>query len=202
MNLLLLMLKSKETYRRGLRAPVRGLWSGEIDVPTALAWFGTAIRREFTLAYQSALQSIGMELEDMTAAEKSALELRIMQEIGHAEGFAADVMAANRESGTLLRVHLDRIEVWIQRVEEIKAMALTAAAKDPKLEWVLDPRKENCSSCQKLNGKVKRASFWRGAGILPAVPDAPYLECRGFNCGCQLRATDKPLSRGRLPGLP
>ncbi len=60
----------------------------------------------------------------------------------------------------------------------------------------------NCSSCLKLDGKVKRASWWTENNVLPRVPGAPWLACKGWRCQCGLFTTDKPLSRGRMPKLP
>ena len=60
----------------------------------------------------------------------------------------------------------------------------------------------NCNSCLKLDGKVKRASWWTENNVLPRVPGAPWLACKGWRCQCGLFPTDKPLSRGRMPKLP
>lgn len=53
----------------------------------------------------------------------------------------------------------------------------------------------NCSDCEALAGKVKRASYWRDH----ITPKDWALRCKN-GCKCTLEDTDEPLSRGPLPG--
>ena len=69
----------------------------------------------------------------------------------------------------------NRITIWDARYEQARSEAIVRFSADQKLEWIMDPRKDHCISCMKLDGKVKRASWWRDNGILPQVPGAWYL---------------------------
>ena len=78
-----------------------------------------------------------------------------------------------------------------------------AAKENPKLRWEWTPEKEHCSSCEKLQGKVKRHSQWEAAGL---YPQAPVLECMAGAggvtvCGCRFVPTDEPMSKGPLPRI-
>jgi hypothetical protein len=84
----------------------------------------------------------------------------------------------------------------------VRDKAKVMACADTKLEWVQGPSEEGCGSCSRLNGKVKRASYWNRVNVLPRVHGAPYLACNGFRCQCELKETNKPLSKGPLPRLP
>ena len=59
----------------------------------------------------------------------------------------------------------------------------------------------NCSTCLRLDGKVKRASEWEAANLHPQSPPNEKLLCRGWRCACVLEPTTEPLSRGPLPVL-
>lgn len=195
--------KSVQSYGQDIRASVRGLWNGTLGLPEFVDGMESAIRRGFSQAWAEALQSVGLSYpDDMTPEERAALQDAITNEIGFTFQFGIDIEQNSKANGGKLTPLLQRVEMWVNRYHAINARALTMVQSDPALKWIMDPRKENCSSCAKLNGKVKRASFWRDNGILPAVAGAPYLECQGFNCGCVLQPVNEPLSKGRLPGLP
>jgi hypothetical protein len=73
------------------------------------------------------------------------------------------------------------------------------ACGDGKFKWVLGPT-EHCTTCAKLEGLVKRGSWWRD-NVLPQNPPNEKLECGGWRCQCNLEATDQRVSR-RTPSLP
>lgn len=108
---------------------------------------------------------------------------------------------------TITRNITSKASVWSNGYLNSKNMGmLLSAPDDTHMKWNLGER-EHCSSCLKLDGKVKTADYWREAGIGPqagpsgALPN-PYLQCKGYNCGCFFTATDDNLSPGDLPSLP
>lgn len=192
----------KDDYRLGIRAAVRGLWSGVFDLFEFVDVMLPTIRRGLTRAADDGLLSVGMKPDERTPAEQIALDKQINSEFDHVLPFGRDIVANNKASGAKLDPLFKRAEMWILRYTDVENEARTMAANDPKLEWVWNPAKEHCDSCARLNGKVKRASYWREVGVLPQSPPNPMLLCGGWKCGCELRPTDKPLSKGRLPNLP
>jgi len=192
----------KRDYRLGIRAAVRGLWNGAFDLFQFADAMIPTVQRGLTRAADDGLISVGIQPGERTPQEQIALDKRINSEFAHILPFGRDIVAGSKANGGLLRPLLDRAEMWILRYTDVENEARTMAANDPKLEWVWDPAKEHCTSCARLNGKVKRASFWREMGVLPQNPPNAKLECGGWRCGCILRPTDKPVSRGPLPGLP
>jgi hypothetical protein len=109
-----------------------------------------------------------------------------------------DGLLKQAEVDTRLRTASSRLPMWINRYTEVVNTAKTMACANQKLMWTLGPT-EHCSSCLKLEGKVKRGKFWQESGVLP---QSRQLECGGFRCQCSLQPTDAPLSRGSLPRLP
>lgn len=206
------VVKAAGDYARGIRASIRGLWRGDIDEFGFVDSMVSTIRRGLKEAWLAGAAECGIKEDELSQAEKDALNKMTNQEFLYLGGFAEDVAAVRdihaetpRARGGQLGPLFGRGEMWIARYETARQVGRTMACADKKLEWVLGDA-EHCSSCLKLAGKVKRASFWAERGIFPRVPGAEYLECKnrekGFNCQCELVPTDKPLSKGPLPGLP
>lgn len=188
-------------YRAAIRSAVRGLWTGEFDYDQFYDAMYTAIQFHIPQAWYAGAKECGILPEELSPEERQALQTAIAYELLWINGFAATIEENNRERGGLLRPLFARAEVWIGRWKGVQVKARTMACKDRKLRWTLGEA-EHCSSCLKLAGKVKRASYWNEHGILPRVHDAWYLECGGWRCQCTLEITDEPASRGPLPNLP
>jgi len=163
------------------------------------------IKFGLTDAFNEAAKELGIPLEDLSQDEISTRQEIIDEEKSHVsdlldyiDGVATD---PDRERA-YAEVISPRLDMWCARFGSVRSEALTLLGKDAKIEWVYDPEKEHCPSCVKLNGIVKRASFWDTAGVLPRNPPNAKLECKGWQCGCELQVTDKPVRRGKLPRLP
>lgn len=193
---------SEASYRKALRAAVYGLWLGVIDLSQ---WWDTwlaAVTRGLTQAWTAGARECGIEPEEWSSEEKSELDKAIRYELSWVDRFGEHVIANSKAKGGKRGPLYSRLEPYVGRWEGIRSQARAMACKDEKLEWVLGPTEKSCASCSKLDGKVKRASYWYGQGILPRVHGVAYLTCQGFNCRCELLPTDKPMSRGPLPRLP
>ena len=188
-------------YRSGLRAAIRGLWSGVLDRQQFWDAMSSAIHRGLMGAWYTGAADCGIAPDELSAQEQQALQAAIDYEHLWIGRLANDVEAGSKANGGQLSPLFSRLEVWIGRWEGVVSKARVMACGDRKLRWTLGPT-EHCSSCMKLDGKVKRASFWNDMGILPRVHGAWYLDCQGFRCQCELLPTDEPLSKGRFPSLP
>jgi hypothetical protein len=172
--------KTTGTYRRGLRGPVRGLWSGVLDYDQFFDMMVSAIRVGLTIAWTKGARECGIRPDEWSPEEKRQLEQRIQYEYQWIAGLGETTMQNSRAEGGKLKPLYNRLEVWIGRWEGVQSEARTMACADRKFEWVIGPSEQNCSSCSRLNGKVKRGSYWQSRGILPRIHDAPYLECGGW----------------------
>ncbi len=191
-----------DNYRSNLRSSVRGLWQGVLTTRQAKSGFNSTIDRGITQAFNEGAEECGILADELSQDELIARDNAIENQREFVSGFLAVIRKNSRSNGGKLTPLFTRTNLWVTRYEEINSTAKTMACKDQKLEWVLNPRKENCLSCRRLDGKVKRGSFWDKSGILPRVPNASYLICGGWDCGCVLVVTNKPVSRGPLPKLP
>ena len=191
-----------DNYRSNLRASVRGLWQGVLTTRQAKSGFDATLNRGLTRAWLEGSKECGIAEDELTQEELIARDDFIENQKEFVSDFLAVIKKNSRANKGKLTPLFTRLNLWITRYEEIKSTAKAMACKDQKLEWVLNPRKENCISCRRLNGKVKRGSFWDERGILPRVAGATYLICGGWDCGCVLEPTNKAVSRGPLPKLP
>lgn len=198
--------RGQRTYRSGIRSAVRGLWTGALDESQYFETMEVTIRRGLTAAYLEGARKCGtLNIGELSAEMRLELQGVILDELSRAPAFGVDIVAGSKVNGGKLTPLFTRAELWVTRYTDVVSRGQVAACGDRKLEWVLhlihftaDP----CRSCLKLDGKVKRASFWQKMGVRPQNPVNPSLECEGWRCGCGFRETDEPLSRGPLPGLP
>ncbi len=194
-----LIAKSMNDFRLNLRAQVRRYWAGEDERTDFIFNFYNAVDRGFNQAFRAGAAECGLKPDEFTSDIKDVLRQKINEQYSFVAGLADRIMT--RAAGGKLAQALGEIELWIARYGEILNLGKLLACADKKLKWVLGAA-EHCSSCMKLAGKVKRASFWKASGILPRVAGAEYLECKGYNCKCSLVVTDEPMTKGNLPALP
>ena len=190
------------SLRRELRSAVRGLWLGVIDEFDFFEGFSNSITKRLTQAWNEGAAQCGIRPDELTREELNARRRLIEGQIRFVDGYADGIIQGSKANGGLLRDVMGRVDMWVSQYNVARTTGNGMACADQKGMWVLDPEKENCGSCIRLNGKVKRNSFWIESGILPQVNGASYLECRGFKCGCVIRPTKEPVSRGPLPSLP
>lgn len=193
------MLKSYDAYRSAIRSNVRALWNGMWTYLEFWDGMATAIRVQFPMAWREGMGMAGMEPSEMTAEEQVRLNQEINRETGYITRFADAIERGSKANDGKLDPLFRRADLWTAAYNRIRDLAMTYAKNDPKLEWQIDAPKESCSSCKKLNGKVKRASVWKAAGVYPRAYDK--LVCRA-GCKCGLVPTTKRATPGPLPALP
>ena len=187
------------TFRRNIRASVRGLWNGALRKAQALRVFRNAIEQAIDQAWIEGAAECGIQEDELTVEELTARDEFIFEQNDFATGFINDIAAQSKANGGQLTPLLQRGEMWVNQYSSAKQQAEAMACADEKREWILG-RTEHCRTCLALDGQVRRLSFWRN-NVLPRSAPNSKLECGGFNCQCTLKKTDKPLSRGRLPRL-
>jgi hypothetical protein len=192
-------VKSVKSYRRDLRAVVRGLWSGILTFDQAADSMDIAIERNLTQAWNQGARECGIRPDELSEDELDALQERITDELVNLSGFLLVIQEKSKANGGKLAPLFRRVELWVNRFPDIQNQAKTMACADEKLIWVLGRVEKHCRTCLKLAGKVKRASFWLRSGIRPQNPPNEFLECGGWRCDCRLSKTDKPVSKGPLP---
>jgi hypothetical protein len=195
------MAKGVDAYRLSLRGAVRALWSGTISYGQFFEMMSVAINRYIALSYYEGALECGIAQGELTPAERIEMQTAIVSELSFVTAFADAIVVGSKARGGKLSPQLDRVERWVQRYSDVQSRARVSVCSDQKLEWILGDTIEHCTSCLKLSGKVKRASYWQRMGVYPQNPPNPNLECEGWGA-CQLLPTDRPSSKGPLPRLP
>jgi hypothetical protein len=193
--------KSQADFALAIRAAIRGLWSGQFERFDFVDSMRAAIERRLREAWLKGAAECGIKENELSPAEISALTNLVNSQLPPLVGFSADIAERSKANGGKLGPLLSRGNSWINRYPQAVSQGKAMACQDKKLEWRLGEA-EHCSSCLKLAGKVKRASFWAESGIIPRVAGADYLECRGYNCQCDLVPVTFNASSGPLPSLP
>jgi len=193
----LLVELSISTFRSNINAARRALWLGEWVVTDFIAEMIVILERGFEQAAREGESECGILPGERSLKGRTALIRYSVEQEQYIEQFALDIEKSNKASGGLLSTTDYRVNMWVNRYNEVVNLMRTIECADRKYEWVLGPT-EHCPDCQRLAGKVKRGSVWDAYGIRP---QSASLACGGYNCKCELVPTDKPLSRGPLPKL-
>ena len=188
-------------FRREIRSAVRGLWSKVLSWEDSWESMDSSIRRLFRKAYHDGAREMGVLPSELTASEKMALRLSIQQETSFISKLLDATEEQSRDNGGKLGPLYKRVELWVQRYQQIYTDGQMTARDDPKMAWRYDHGAMHCSSCLKLNGKIKRLSSWERAGL---QPQSPLLECMREAapvtvCKCHFEPTTEPASKGPLP---
>jgi hypothetical protein len=192
---------AEDELETGVRSYIRGLWSGEMERFEFVSGMSRLMERRLTEAWIEGAEEVGIKADELTEEELAALTQLIADEFQYILNIASDIEDNSREKGGALGPLISRAVLWGNRAVEARNKGKLYAQNNPKLKWV-SKGKNPCTSCRKLNGKVKRASYWREKGISPQDPENSHLECEGWHCHCEMQPTDEALSKGPLPSLP
>lgn len=184
------------TFRRNIRAVIRGLWSGAITKRQALSVFRAAIERAIESAWGNGAAECGIQADELTVSELTRRDEFILEQSTQASGFINDIVAQSKSNGGQLTPLLQRGELWVNRYNDAQNQAKALACADQKGEWELGPTEKHCLSCSGFNGRVYRFSTWQANN---AMPQSQCLSCNGFRCQCRISPTDKPITRGKFP---
>jgi len=183
-------------YRQGIRANIRGLWSGVFDQADFDSNMRVTISRNLTLAWFAGAKECGIKPGEQTPDENLKLAEYIFAQYSFISGVSEFVVKNSKANKGKLAVVFRRADLWINKYKEVKNAAKAMSCGDKKLIWKYGATRDHCVSCAGRVNKVKRASTWIASGILP---QSRSLACGGWKCGCGLYPTDLPLSKGRLP---
>lgn len=143
-------------------------------------------------AYRDGLKAGGvndeMDEDDIAQAERLAQEQR-----RYVNGIASQIYEDDKVTTEETE---GRASMWFSKsIYPFYLLGLESASANLAVMWVMNARKENCVSCQALDGQVRRIKYWMST----IIPKSINLACSGYNCGCVLTPTDRPISRGKLP---
>jgi hypothetical protein len=192
---------SSDKYRRDIFGAASAYWK-DGNRGSFNTRMNVTIKFGLRDAFDLGAADVGISPEDYTQQDTFLRDEVIQQEQWHVNELADFMFKLANDPNAKLSDANSRLELWAARFDDMRTRAKVILGKDAKAEWVVGPTEESCPSCQKLNGVVKRYSFWQSHGVLPQAPPNPMLQCGGWNCLCELVTTDKPVRKGRMPSLP
>lgn len=195
---------NQKDFLRSVRANIRALWSGEWELFEFINAMRLTIDAGYTRAWIEGAAECGIGVGDLTEEERFLLRSRITQDQVYADNLGLDVETNSKINGGKLYSFYPRSDLWANNYNELRNLARYMACNNQKLKWI-KTAKESCTSCIKLNGKVKRASYWREHDVHPQ--HRGKLECMigagGIPvCRCYFEQTDEPITTGPLPVVP
>lgn len=166
------------TFRRNIRASVRGLWAGVLTSEQALGVFRSAVENSIEQAWREGAQECSIQPDEATVKELTARDEFIFNQSDLVPNFLGDVRALNKKNGGQLTPHLQRAEMWINQYSSAKQQSEALACANEKRIWRVG-RTEHCLTCRVLNGQVRRLSFWKN-NVMPRNAPNNKLICKGF----------------------
>lgn len=182
--------KTFEFFRATLRRMVQTLYDGWIG-GEFIETMGNLITGQLIRAHIQAWVDEGNEGDPPLYLQLNAQRM-VDEQIGHIQPYYAAILEA-RINQTSVAPLLVRADMWANRYNEAynDALVVIAQQNGGKLEWIYDPSKEHCDTCAALNGIVAYAREWEVSGFKPQNAPNNLLDCGGWQCGCELRITDK-----------
>jgi len=146
------------------------------------------VTRMGTRAYEQGLENAGVR-DEPNSEDRAKINQLQSTHTNYINDFADKMFSDNPPSEAQLE---RKPEQWVNKtLYEFYHEGLLSGRKNPMLEWQLDPAKDNCTDCARLNGQRHRAKDWKQSGW---KPKDSRLECNGDDCGCEFKRT---VSRSR-----
>lgn len=193
---------------RAYVAPIRAYFERQVDSIFRNAIQGKYSKRGFIGALTPVIQSAirdaseaglkdgGLKKAEMTEEESAWVQEWILKQ----NDFIEAVATAIYEDGKVTAKEAEGKAVlwWNKSIDPAYSEMVFSASKNGAFLRKLGATEQHCVDCVKIDGQVRRASFWHNIGIWNA---SPKTQCGGWRCQCQNVATDKPITRGRFPQL-
>ena len=192
--------KSLDDFGRQVRAAGRILWRG--DDPNAFLNFvdslNAAVFRGYEQAWREGAQACGLLPGDRTPEEQAILAEYLSVAQSRIMPLGDFIQAHNRAAGGKWSDLQPRLNIWINRYNEVRARAQAVSCPNIKEEWIYGDTVAHCNDCSAVVGRVYRSSVWNAYGWFP---QGKSLACGGWRCDCKRIKTDKPVTPGRPPAV-
>lgn len=152
-----------------------------------------ALNKYFKEAWLAGMAEVGLEPDDITEEEQSALFTAIDREAGYIEGFGKFILQHLKSDGKKFSSIEYRLDLWGNAYARIQEEAKTFASNNPPLTWHYGDTIQHCTDCKYANGRTYRASVWRKWGWQPKKHS---LSCKGFNCDCRITPDGNKPNKG------
>lgn len=151
------------------------------------------IRRFGRMAYIDGLVDGGVTGAELDEEDESNITSLTKEQSQYVTGLGDTLY---KEGGISDEEAKQKPAMWFNKtIAPFYTAGLSSADKNGYYEWVYGDT-EHCEDCRALNGQVHRLKDYERTGWLPK---AEKLECKGFNCKCNLVRRDKGRAKGKFP---
>lgn len=189
--------KTTGYYFNVLWKAVRDAYDGLLTAFEFEQIFLDQIASQFRRGFYDGLRAVGLNPpKDMKPEWEAELQKLMTQEITYVQRLMDDIVAAAKADSGYAQFR-SRIDIWSQRYEEIKSLAIMLASQtiDGMVQWVIGRTEESCWDCLKYAAMgPQTAAYWldveRSTGHRP---QSRALACHGYNCKCQFVRVPQPM---------
>lgn len=192
----------EKDYGLDIRAAARGLWMGVFDEFQFVDSMISTVIPGLNKAWREGAAECGIKPGEFSAAELTARDARINEQMKHIFAFSQFITARRRalfprgKRAAARDQVMRRAILWSNEYDATRVQAAAMACGNKKVMWTLGKTEEHCPSCLGFEGRVYRYKTWNDNG---AIPKSRRLCCNGFHCDCDLVDTDKRLTPGKFP---
>src|SRR5574341_744697 len=183
-----------------LARPFRALLrqaDGGVHPNTLRAQLRGDLRRIGKEYYDQGYAEGGGNLDERDAEGEALARERVSEWVSSQSDYITKLVKDMRKTDMDALAATDRALLWVNRAgRSIWAVGKADAAPNVPHRWKLNPQKENCETCQMLNGQIHAMKIWGKSGF---TPGSSTLKCKGFECGCDLVPMPGARSLGTLP---
>lgn len=194
-------LKTTGHFRRVMRRATLDFYRGDIDAFEFIDVMIALVEDQLRRAWNEGMRAMGLDpKKDMLPEWEEILAQEIGKQLNFVLQYAEDIEKARAEESGVDALY-SRIEMWVNRFNEVVNLAKTVVGGKEKLVWRLGRTEQHCITCYTLNNVVAYAEEWRASGYKPQNAPNPMLECGGWRCDCSLIPTKKYRTRGGIPEI-
>lgn len=198
-----LVTKSEDSFRRGLRHIGLAYFEQRVVFLDFIQEMNRLLAFHYSQAWEEGEKACGFTAAERTDEQRQRLQSEVARDMQSVYGLASHIESQHArqvigDAGKRIAWASvsSRLDLWANRYNAVRAAGQTIVCADRKMVWYLGRTEKHCTDCLGYEGRVYRASTWRGAG---AMPQSRRLECGGWHCDCRLVPTDAPAMPGRPP---
>jgi len=184
---------TKGDFKQAFMQIVEAIQDGTIPATSAEMALRGQLQQAGERVWLDGLTDGGVAAPEIDNDATRAISAWRAQQNGFIQSFVAKLLDKN----TTPTQAAAKADMWVNKsLNNLYHAALGAADNAQLWMWVVDPIKEHCKTCLRMNGQVHRMKEYLKTGV---VPQSSALECGGYQCGCKLVKATGAQARGKIP---
>lgn len=140
--------------------------------------------------YAEGLAEAGDGEVELTDQDRETIREWVLDQQSYSGGLADAMAAVVREPDLdtrrgMERAIFERLKTWVASLRVLGGKAKASALANRMVTWIYGDT-DHCRTCERLNGKRHRLSWFTSREYIPQEPGSGSLECGGWRCQCVL----------------